>query len=123
MMRFFYYTFVVGALIALGFSTYRQNYATQTMMRDVERLQADIGAKREELAILRAEWAYLNRPERLRALVDLNYARLGLAPMTPEQFGMVEQVSYPNFDLDMISNPVDVIGQIAQIEQNGEGNP
>ena len=42
-------------------------------------LRAEIADEREALAVLNAEWAYLNRPDRLRDLADLNGDRLGLA--------------------------------------------
>ena len=39
--------------------------------------------------MLNAEWAYLNRPDRLRALVTQHAAALELQDLDPEQFGDV----------------------------------
>ncbi len=83
------------AVIGLGYWAYHQTILTQQAIREVERLQREIGAERERLAVLRAEWAYLNRPDRLRELVDFNFERLGLLPMVPEQFGTVAELPLP----------------------------
>lgn len=83
------------AVIGLGYWAYHQNILTQHSIREVETLQRAIGQERERLSVLRAEWAYLNRPDRLRELVDMNFERLGLMPMAPEQFGDATQVAYP----------------------------
>ncbi|PZX16267.1 hypothetical protein LX81_02118 [Palleronia aestuarii] len=95
-MRAFLYLLPGAAIMALAFWAYSENYETQKAIRTVETLQSKIGAGRETLAILRAEWAYLNRPERLSDLAALNFDRLGLLPLTPEHFARVEQVSYPS---------------------------
>ena len=58
--------------------------------------------------MLNAEWAYLNRPDRLMDLVELNYDKLGLLPLQPYQFGRVDQVSFPKPAELPITNPVDV---------------
>jgi hypothetical protein len=67
---------------------------------------------REALTLQRAEWAYLNRPERLRDLIAINYDRMQLLPMESAQFGRVDQVAYPlpPMELDPLVEPVDVIG-------------
>jgi len=85
---------VVGALvvIALGYWAYSQNIQTQQAIRAVERLQRNIVVERERLAMLRVEGAYLNSPGRPRELVDLNFERLNLFPMTPDQFAVMDEV-------------------------------
>jgi hypothetical protein len=100
------------ALIALGFWAYRENYATQAALKEVETLQREIVGLREALSVQRAEWAYLNRPDRLRDLATANFDRLGLLPMEPGQFGSGAQVAYPRTALPQIDFPVDVQGTI-----------
>ena len=82
-------------VLGLGYWAYHQTILTQQAERRVMRLQADIGAERERLSMLRAEWAYLNRPSRLRELGYINFDRLGLLPLEPEQFGRATQIPYP----------------------------
>ncbi len=74
---------------------YRVNYATQEALNRLADLRAEIAAEREALSVLNAEWAYLNRPDRLAALVAGPGAGLGLVPLTPEQFGEAAMVAYP----------------------------
>lgn len=94
-MRPVLYVFSFLAVLALGFWAYRENYATQAAQREVEALQDQIAGIRESLTIQRAEWAYLNRPDRLRDLATINFDRLGLLPMQPQQFGTTAQVAFP----------------------------
>ncbi|MBA3326125.1 MAG: cell division protein FtsL [Rhodobacteraceae bacterium] len=74
---------------------YRVNYATQEALNRLADLRAEIAMEREALSVLNAEWAYLNRPDRLAALVAGPGAGLGLVPLTPEQFGEGAMVAYP----------------------------
>ncbi|SDC33887.1 cell division protein FtsL [Ruegeria marina] len=88
--------YVLTALAVLGSAlwAYQENYRTQEVLNDTQRLQRQIGAAQVRLSVLRAEWAYLNRPDRLRELADLNFERLGLLPMRPDQFGRVADIMY-----------------------------
>ena len=94
-MRPLLYVLSFLAVLGLGFWAYRENYTTQGALRDVAALQDEIANLHESLAIQRAEWAFLNRPDRLRDLVVLNFDRLGLMPMEPHQFGRATDVAYP----------------------------
>lgn len=94
-MRF---TTLIAAIVVvgLGYWAYHQTIQTQMAYREVNRLQQQIAHQHERLGILRAEWAYLNRPDRLRELADFNFDRLGLLPLAPDQFGDVAQIPFPS---------------------------
>jgi hypothetical protein len=96
------------AVIGSGYWAYYENYRTQAELDNVDDLRRDIGDARERLAILRAEWAYLNRPDRLRDLAELNFDRMGLFPLRPDQFGSIDQVSYPAPVQMDFNAPIDV---------------
>jgi hypothetical protein len=94
-MRILAYLLPAAIVMALAWWAYDENYRTKQALEAVDDLHAEIGAAREALSVLRAEWAYLNRPQRLSDLVELNFERLQLLPLAPSQFGSVEQVPFP----------------------------
>ena len=94
-MRNLFCMFTALAVIGLAFWAYQENYRTKEAQARAEALQREIGLARQKLRMLRAEWAYLNRPERLRALAEMNFERLGLLPLRPSQFGRIDEVAYP----------------------------
>jgi hypothetical protein len=115
------FLFVMG----LGFWVYNENYATQAALREVAALQDEIAQIRDNLAVQKAEWAYLNRPSRLRDLAKVNFDRLGLMSMDAAQFGTVKDITYPlaaNTAGVLIDNPMDVSGLLieAEITPSGE---
>ena len=111
-MRGFFYVLSAIAVMGLAFWAYRETYRTRAALKAVAELQRDIAEKREALAILRAEWAYLNRPERLRALADINFDRLRLLPLGAEHFGRIEDLAYPVAPIAGVSTPVPVAGRL-----------
>ena len=115
-MRAVLYVLSFLGLIALGFWAYRENYATQAALKEVETLQRQIVGLRAALSVQRAEWAYLNRPDRLRDLATANFDRLGLLPMEPSQFGSAAQVAYPPTRMPEIYFPVDTQGTLGTEE-------
>jgi hypothetical protein len=102
------------AVMGLGFWAYRENYATQEALRASEQLQDEIAGLRAALSVQRAEWAYLNRPDRLRELTTLNFDRLGLLPLEPGQFGDPSEVAYPVPPDLAIIQPIDVMGALEE---------
>jgi hypothetical protein len=117
-MRPLVYLATALGLMALVFWAYRENYATQASLREIGRLQAEIADLREALAMQRAEWAYLNRPERLRDLVALNFDRLPLLPLEPGQFQPVGRLALPPPPLPpLLLDPVATAGELPAAEE------
>lgn len=113
-MRAILYIFTSLGVIALAFWAYRENYATQEALSEADTLHANIRASHARLAVLRAEWAYQNRPDRLRDLAEINFERLQLLPLHPDQFGRVDSVTYPPKPLILFENGVDVSATVTE---------
>lgn len=103
-MRTLFCIIAALAVMGLAYWAYGENYRTQAALEESRKVSRQIADSRARLAVLRAEWAYLNRPDRLRDLAELNFDSLGLLPMTPDHFGRVDQIAYPPrdsmYDLD-----------------------
>mgnify|MGYP001178871601 FL=1 len=58
------------------------SYQVQSLENELKTLERAAIAQQEEIHVLRAEWSFLNRPERLARLAGRH---LELAPVTPSQ--------------------------------------
>lgn len=94
-MRNFLFFCTLLVTMAVGAWAYQQNYATRAVLDQSREVQIEIANAQRRLGILRAEWAYLNRPDRLADLVNLNFDRLQLLPLRPDQFARVEDLQLP----------------------------
>lgn len=89
------YVFAITAIIVVATWAYRVNYDVQDALGRVADLRREIAREHEAIVVQRAEWAYLNRPERLRELAELNFKALQLMPLLPEHFAAPESAAYP----------------------------
>ena len=92
-MRNFFYLVIFGLVITLAYWAYQENVKTQMAIKKSEEFQIEIGKARAKLAVLKAEWAYLNRPERLIHLTNLGFDQLKLGPIRAANFGEVNRLN------------------------------
>ncbi len=85
-MKPFLYIFAAVIVTFFGYMTFQVNYETRDAKKRVAQLQRDIAFERETISVLRVEWAYLNRPERLRILSETYFNELRLMPIHAEHF-------------------------------------
>ena len=94
MLRFVNACLVLG-LVALAYVIYEVKYESRALDAEIVRLQKDIEAERDAVAVLRAEWGLLNRPERIERLAE---KYLKLAPAKPQQLVTLETLKDSDFD-------------------------
>ena len=93
MLRFINICLVV-ALVALAYVIYEGKYEARALDEDISGLRKDIETEQDAVAVLRAEWSLLNRPERIER-VAAKY--LKLAPARPQQLVTLDTVSDNDF--------------------------
>jgi cell division protein FtsL len=94
MLRFVNVCLVLG-LVALAYVIYQVKYEARSLDEEIASLGKQIDEERDALAVLRAEWSLLNRPERIERLAQ---KYLKLAPAQPQQLVTVDTVSDRDFD-------------------------
>ncbi|MCC5971435.1 MAG: cell division protein FtsL [Pararhodobacter sp.] len=112
-MRSLFYVLSSLAIMALAVWAYNENHKTQQSKAQVAELRREIRSLREAISVQRAEWAFLNRPDRLRDLAEVNFDRLKLMPITGAQFGRIDEIVYPLPEPEpAISDAIEVLGEI-----------
>ena len=103
-MRTFFY--IMSCVLVAGFAawSYNVNLETRTIFAKARLLESSITAEKEKIDVLKAEWAYLNRPERLIRLAEANFGELGLLPLSPDNLADAADVAYPVDDIDLLVN-------------------
>jgi cell division protein FtsL len=93
MLRFVNVCLVLG-LVALAYVIYQVKYETRALDVEIAVLGKKIDEERDAIAVLRAEWSLLNRPERIERLA---LKHLKLAPAKPSQLVTLDSVSDRDF--------------------------
>lgn len=103
-MRTLFYLFSSCLLILSAYWAYSVNYTTRAAERSVDALKQQIVEETDKIEVLRAEWAYLNRPERLTRLAEANFEILRLVPVRADHFGDIADVPKDDGLGGLISN-------------------
>ena len=77
------------AAILIGCGLYQLKYEVQAKEERLARLNRQIQLEQEAIHVLNAEWAFLNRPDRI---ADLANRHLELSQVVPAQFGRVATI-------------------------------
>ncbi len=72
----------IGLVGIAGFALFNTVFSFEQLEGDMSRLNKEILKEQNAVHVLRAEWSYLNRPDRIEALVRKLLPRLGAPAAT-----------------------------------------
>ncbi len=78
--------------VIASFMLYRVKYEVQSLRTQIAETSRELETRKQTLHVVAAEWAYLNRPERLQALSS---KYLSAAGVTVSQIAEIEAIPFP----------------------------
>ena len=118
MIRFLNFILVLS-VIAGSIVLYDIKYRAEAADRLAKKLERQIADEQDGIRVLRAEWSYLNQPERLQTLAT-RYTEL--KPLSPSQIGSFSDVPMPHKADDFYA-PSKPLGGYAGVSPNEIGRP
>jgi cell division protein FtsL len=97
----------IGALVSSALYAYSIKYETTLQAEQLQKLKAKAQRERDAIAVLKAEWQFLNRPERLQALADKH---LDLHPLTTAQIVRLSDIPNRGPKVDSIGRKLEDLG-------------
>jgi hypothetical protein len=97
----------ITALIASAGYAYSIKYETLFYVEQVAKLKAKVQRERDAIAVLQAEWQYLDRPDRLQAAADQH---LDLQPVKIQQLARLSDLPNRPSREDEIGRKLEALG-------------
>lgn len=91
-MRAFILFTWASLVIATGYTLFHITFQVEELETELRRLNAEIREEQEAVHVLKAEWSYLNSPQRIEALTDTLLPNLQW--MQPEQVMRIEDIPF-----------------------------
>jgi cell division protein FtsL len=97
----------IGALVSSALYAYSIKYETTLEAEQLQKLKAKAQRERDAIAVLKAEWQFLNRPDRLQALADRH---LDLQPLVINQVVRLSDIPNRGPKVDSIGRKLEDLG-------------
>lgn len=97
----------IGALVSSAVYAYTIKYETTLAAEHLQKLKTQTQRERDAIAVLKAEWQFLNRPDRLQVLADRH---LDLQPFSVTQVVRVSDIPTRGPKVDAIGRKLEDLG-------------
>jgi len=105
-LRLLHIVAIFGLIGSAGYA-YSIKYDTLYQAEQVAKLKSRIQTERDGIAVVKAEWQHLNRPDRLQAAVDRH---LDLQPMAVQQLARLSDLPARALRSDEIGRKLEMLG-------------
>jgi hypothetical protein len=120
MIKFLHFI-AISALIASASYAYSVKYETLYHAEQVAKLKSKVQRERDAIAVLQAEWQYLDRPDRLQDAVNQH---LDLQPLKTQQLARLSDLPNRPAREDGIGRKLEALGLLEPTatpkDKNGE---
>ena len=106
LVRFLHLIAILGLIGSAGYA-YSIKYDSLYQAEQVAKLKSRIRTERDGIAVLKAEWQHLNRPDRLQAAVNRH---LDLVPLSPMQLARLSDLPNKAPKTDEIGRKLEMLG-------------
>jgi cell division protein FtsL len=113
MIRFLH-MIAVSALVASALYAYSVKYDTLYYAEQVAKTKAKVHKERDAIAVLKAEWQLLNRPDRLQAIADKHLG--DLQPLSVHQLARLADLPNRPPPADEIGRKLEALGLLEPTE-------
>lgn len=86
---------LLAVLIGIATWTYSVKHEAQDRLAEIRALEDKIATERNSIDLLKADWAFLSDPQRLKVLADRYQEDLGLQTTRPEQIATFDELPGP----------------------------
>ena len=104
-----FHAFAIALLIGSAVYVYKVKYDTMALTSEVARLNKQIAMEQDRIALLKAAWQGLNRPDRLQKISDTNP---DLVPLSTQQILRWQDVPDRPSNVDMIGDKLSTLGVV-----------
>jgi cell division protein FtsL len=105
------HVFAIGALLGSAGYVYEVKYRSVFAREQLVEVRRDIDKEQEQIALLKAEYASLTRPDRLEGLAD---KQLGMESLQLNEIAKIDDLPFAGPKVDAIGRKLETLDMIGQ---------
>lgn len=107
----------IGASVIVAIALFLIVYRVKGLEKELTALNQEAVVREEAIHVLKAEWSFLNRPDRL---AELAQRHLALQPVAPAQLTAAQTLDQPNVPAVPVSSSERLQDMLRRVTEGGD---